>query len=390
MRYLPNNVLAQFFGGKDSELPRKTVISGSVNGMRTKLAMRIADAVFSCGHTVFILHRSNKLFNEKYASCGTCVYINNAVSTCEIDPCKGLTDNEIASMFYDVGRSIADLSFEARELISIGIETMRAEGKEPSFERMGSFPWEGIAEYIFTSERINDRNKLGLIQRLSPFSQQIPAVKTLFREITVHSEGKFNSRAQKVGIKELLMKPAVISVDISSDTNTTFAEMMLAMIKIYKEKGMKFLLILDTVPVLNEKCIAYQMYKSTDTSTPVLILSPDLVQAFSGFPEMFNDVIGSGINAVVMAHTAGNSADVWSSFFGEYYYQREDKNIGESKNNLSIFEKTKQTSVTYTEERRRNVPPENIISLDTGQAIIKFGFLTPNGMLFTYCDVKDI
>lgn len=80
--------------------------------------------------------------------------------------------------------------------------------------------------------------------------------------------------------------------------------------------------VIDSIPASNENSIAFKLYRSTDVQSPVMIVSPDLAQSYAGKLGLFNDIVGSGTNVVVLAHTSGYSADVWSTYFGEYYAQK--------------------------------------------------------------------
>lgn len=351
--FLPANV--------QSGLPRKTVISGSINGVRTDLVKRLIARVVGNGFPVVVVHRANRKFTETYGS-----------DNC-FDPIAGLSDDEIASLFLEVGKSVYNLGTESKMIISIGLEVFRLLSIKRSFRSICGFPWETISEYIFKAQEISNEVKLSLIRRIEPFSIQIPAVATLFSELTVHA---FTQNRVWDECSAFPTSNTVLSIDIGSDVNTIYSELVLATIKLHKERGQKFLTVLDSLPIPNEHSISYSIHKSTDTRTPVVIMSPDLAQSLAGKSALFTDVVGSGINAIVFSHSDGLSADVWSSFFGEFYYHRKDVVIGESREKFTLLKGSEQKSVTETEERRRYVPPEDIMLLDSMTAFARFGQTT--------------
>lgn len=356
-----NLIDALFSPASRSGLPRKTVISGSINGVRTDLVKRLIARVVGNGFPVIVVHRANRKFIEAYGS-------NSA-----FDPTSGLSDDEIASLFMEVGKSAYGLSTESKAIVSIGLEVMRILSMKCDLKSICGLPWETISEFIFNTNEIPNERKLSLIRRIEPFSIQTPAVAAFFTEISVHAPLQNNS-----GESDSVFPTSntVLSIDIGSDVNTMYTELVLAMIKLFKEKGRQFLTVLDSLPIPNEHSISYSIHKSTDTRTPVVIMSPDLAQTLAGKTALFSDVIGSGINAIVFSHSAGMSAEVWSNFFGEFYYRRKDVLIGESREKFTILKGSEQKSVTETEERRRYIPPEKIMLLDPMTAFARFGQTT--------------
>lgn len=137
--------------------------------------------------------------------------------------------------------------------------------------------------------------------------------------------------------------------------------------------------VIDSIPASNENSIAFKLYRSTDVQSPVMIVSPDLAQSYAGKLGLFNDIVGSGTNVVVLAHTSGYSADVWSTYFGEYYAQKEEVSSGNSRENYRFFSKTSSNTVTRSEERRRIILPEDIIMLDTKWLLCSADIRTANG-----------
>ena len=65
---------------------------------------------------------------------------------------------------------------------------------------------------------------------------------------------------------------------------------------------------------------------------------------------------------------------MWSTYFGEYYAQKEEVSSGNSRENYRFFSKTSSNTVTRSEERRRIILPEDIIMLDTKMAIVQCGY----------------
>lgn len=374
------NFIDAFFPQKSvvAGMPRKTVISGSTNGIRTEIAARIIARTVGGGYPVIIVHRSNARFIEAYASNGAA-----------FDPMLSLNDAELASMLLEVGKSIAGMSVESKVIISIGLEVMRALSIERDFNAICTFPWETISEFIFNCATLPDDYKLKLIQRIEPFSMQIPAVASLFTELSVHAFDKCCPQdTMSKQSQGLFSGNSVTAIDIGSDVNTTFTELVLSVIKLQKEKGHKFLTVLDSLPIPHEHSISFWIHKSTDVQTPVVILSPDLAQTIAGRSNMFNDIVGSGVNAIVLSHSAGSSADVWSSFFGEYYYQRRDTTTGETKEKYTFFKASQQKSVTETEERRRYVPAEEIMLLTPSCAFARFGANTDSMQPFEMIEIR--
>ena len=368
-----NGILNDFFlaGSQNSGMIRKTVISGSLNVVRTKFALMLAENVCRNGNPVVIVHRSNLVFNEKYRS-GTAVYNGEEYV---LDLFGDISENELASVLYEVGKSTTNLGIEAKTVISIGIEALKKNGDSIDLLTLCSFPWEMISAFIFNSRNIDVSDKLVLIQRLAPFSEQIPAVAALFTEFKVHLMEKQCVDVKKISLSKVLQGGAcIVSIDVGTDINDVLAETLFSLLKLNKEKGYRFLSVIDSIPASNENSIAFKLYRSTDVQSPVMIVSPDLAQSYAGKLGLFNDIVGSGTNVVVLAHTSGYSADVWSTYFGEYYAQKEEVSSGNSRENYRFFSKTSSNTVTRSEERRRIILHEDIIMLDTKMAIVQCGY----------------
>ena len=318
----------------------------------------LAENVCRNGNPVVIVHRSNLVFNEKYRS-GTAVYNGEEYV---LDLFGDISENELASVLYEVGKSTANLGIEAKTVISIGIEALKKNGDSIDLLTLCSFPWEMISAFIFNSRNIDVSDKLVLIQRLAPFSEQIPAVAALFTEFKVHLMEKQCVDVKKISLSKVLQGDAcIVSIDVGTDINDVLAETLFSLLKLNKEKGYRFLSVIDSIPASNENSIAFKLYRSTDVQSP-------------GKLGLFNDIVGSGTNVVVLAHTSGYSADVWSTYFGEYYAQKEEVSSGNSRENYRFFSKTSSNTVTRSEERRRIILPEDIIMLDTKMAIVQCGY----------------
>lgn len=353
-------------------LPRKTVISGSTNGVRTELAKRIVDRVIAHKYPVIIIHRANAGFSSAYSSVD-----------CGFDPTAGLTISEIATLFFEAGKTIAGFTAESRIIISIGLELMVELSIDVTFNSICTFPWETITKFVFLNDGFSDAYKLKIIQRIEPFSMQIPAVAAFFSELCVHAIGNCSVLCNSTGERQGFPHSGSIAlVDIGTDVNTTLTELILSSLKLHKENGHKFMAVLDSLPIPDDKSISFQIHKSTDTQTPLIIMSPDIAQSLAVRSNVFNDVVGSGVNAIVFSHSSGNSAEVWSNYFGEYYYVRQDTNIGKTKENYTLFKGTKQESITEVEERRRYVLPEEIMQLEPTVAYAKYGASLNNGKAF--------
>ena len=208
-----NGILNDFFlaGSQNSGMIRKTVISGSLNVVRTKFALMLAENVCRNGNPVVIVHRSNLKKKKKYRS-GTAVYNGEEYV---LDLFGDISENELASVLYEVGKSTANLGIEAKTVISIGIEALKKNGDSIDLLTLCSFPWEMISAFIFNSRNIDVSDKLVLIQRLAPFSEQIPAVAALFTEFKVHLMEKQCVDVKKISLSKVLQGDAcIVSIDV--------------------------------------------------------------------------------------------------------------------------------------------------------------------------------
>lgn len=356
----------------NSEL-KKTVISGGNTFSRNNAVCALINVLISKHIPVFVLHNSNRALCNRF-NCKNCSGFAPASANHIVgfDPLANIKPQNAISILSDFGSEFMQIGSEFHCILDIAFEIMDLCNITVCTSSVCNFPWSGMAEYVIENNTISDERKVSLLHRIGAVASMLPRVQTLFSELNMRIMRNSNSIdcSEVYGIKDFVINSAVIFADIYSDGNEIISEFYLSALKFAKEMGAKFYIVIDSIPVSDTSNNLKHFLKSNDTRASCMFVSPDVCNLED---KDFNILTGNGTNVVIFSHSSGISANKWSEYFSEFYYSKCDITMSESKVNTSFITKTNNRGSTITEERRRCIPPEEIINLPPSRAIVSLG-----------------
>ena len=178
---------------------------------------------------------------------------------------------------------------------------------------------------------------------------------------------------QPINIISALKQNSVLCFDISSATNKLLINTIVYQCKLALTKGMQFALIIDSIPT-NANTAYESLIKSSPDKIIKMISSDDLFAMVGGDDKLFAAIVGNSQTTIVMSHTSGHSARMWSEVFGEYDKLEESYSTSRGSSRRSPFSLFSSPNYNRTVNVSRNreyiVKPEAIMRMAQTEAYI--------------------
>lgn len=295
------------------------------------------------------------------------------------EPFYGLTELEIANQITESAPKEFDLKFNARYYID-GISTfIRKKGRHLSFQMFSTCPHALLFDKVDEMQlqgKLTDQEAQDIKSKLMMGQSESLKIESYLADLKMEtSQIAYQPKQgyQPINIISALKQNSVLCFDISSATNKLLINTIVYQCKLALTKGMQFALIIDSIPT-NANTAYESLIKSSPDKIIKMISSDDLFAMVGGDDKLFAAIVGNSQTTIVMSHTSGHSAKMWSEVFGEYDKLEESYSTSRGSSRRSPFSLFSSPNYNRTVNVSRNreyiVKPEAIMRMAPTEAYI--------------------
>ncbi len=129
-----------------------------------------------------------------------------------------------------------------------------------------------------------------------------------------------------------------------------------------------FILLIDGIRIQDEQMLDY--LRRTSTGCYCGILAENIVDAIQGSEDVFPRLTERMDCFIFFKHGTGKTAEALSEIMGRYEHTKVETSQGTSRGFFSFLPKDRHEDARFSTENRYRVMPEEIIGLQSGQAIV--------------------
>lgn len=357
------------------------VASGGHSAVRSAAIEAQALCAIQNGFPVIILHEGNTelcgRIKRTLAPLGN--YQEISARSPRFEPFYGLSELEIANQITETAPKEYDLKFNARYYID-GISTfIRKKGRHLSFQMFSTCPHALLFDKVDELQlqgNLSDQEAQEIKSKLMMGQSESLKIESYLADMKMEtSQIAYRAKQgfQPTNVVSSLKKNAILCFDVSSSTNKLLINTIVFQCKLALMKGIQFALIIDSIPInANE---AYEnLIKSSPDKIVKMISSDDIFAMVGGDDKLFAAIVGNSQTTIVMSHTSGHSAKMWSEVFGEYDKLEESYSTSRGASRRTPFSPFSSPNYNRTVNINRNreyiVKPEAIMRMGQTEAYI--------------------
>ncbi|MDR1321659.1 MAG: hypothetical protein LBK56_09585 [Gracilibacteraceae bacterium] len=345
-------------------LRKRLIISGGERAQRGQLERYFIRLAIEKKKPLVVLHCNNRELAPRRESHA----LIDGEAYCS-DPFMETDPQKLAAWLTDLGALTQAQPRRALGLWSLILRLLAAVGKLHA-EGLMTFPVSSIPEVLaqLPPEHVAFRQEaLARYRAVADLEAEA--------ELMLHGLKPFLSNRSRehepINPAQALERKGTVFFNLGSDTDKLAKEFVFLFLEDLLKYGRRFMLLMDGVS-LSAKDGSMARMLSIGSDGPLVVFGGDDIPALlGGDREFFQTLTGNNASAVVLRHSSGESAKMWSGFFGEH--DEAQKSVGRTatRNKWSLIGGTRSKSVTFTKERRSIVPEEKITDLADGRAFVR-------------------
>ena len=360
-----------------------TIISGTNQNIRSIALSKLLPFALSSGFPIIELHLSNSplpgMIKRTLGTQYPVSFVNSMSSN--FLPFWGLNPEDAIDIILDAAPEKFSISPNARYYLEAVTDMMTAHKMKPSFNNYLTCPHNSLLNRIdslemsgtitdFQSQEMKSKIMIGQSESFKIDSY----LKTLSKQMGNALWSKNNNTAP-AGIGKAIQDHGLISIDIGTSCRSIYVDFLVEIIKNVSLKGGRFILILDSMNIAENKKLK-ELTSTPLAGSNVIFSCDDLVASCSGDENYTKAILGNAEQFFIFSHTSGTSASLWAGVIGEYEKTERSTSTQKGKSYSSDpfdFEPSKNDSRTVTVSKKRDyvVPPEKISNMQPNEFYYK-------------------
>lgn len=358
-----------------------TIISGTEQFVRNMLLKAQIQSSLLNNLPVVVLHSQNtRLANDVLqVASGNSVATVNANSA-NFSPFYGLQDYEAIDIILESIPEKYDVKQNGRYYLEAVSDLMQANRIPASFNNYVTCPHDTIldrVEGLVVAGKISDSVAQTMRSKIMTGQSEYYKIDSFLRGLSRQMGNSIRvkkSTNQPVSIYKTINDSGIITIDIGPSFNSVYLDFLVEQLKLAAQKGMQYLLILDSMNISENKKLK-EMITGASSNVRTIVSCDDLMYACGGNQNMFSSVVAMAKQYLIFSHSSAVSAGQWSAVLGEY--ERIDETVANTKDRTEqtysamqmYCPQPRQKSRTVTTSKRRDfiVPPEKIVAMQNNE-----------------------
>lgn len=370
-----------FYGLMQNSFHLNTIISGTEQFVRNMVLKAQVSSSLSNGLPVIMLHsQNNQLASEVLQiSAGKAAAIVDANSA-NFSPFYGLNDYEAIDIILDSIPEKYDVKQNGRYYLEAVSDLMQANRIPTSFNNYVTCPHDTILDRVdglVVAGKITDTVAQSMRSKIMVGQSEYYKIDSFLRGLSRQMGNSLRmkkSNVQPVSLYKTINDKGVLAIDIGPNFNSIYLDFLVEQLKLAAQKGMQYLLVLDSMNLSENKKLK-ELITSSSNNIRTIVSCNDLLYACGGNQDMFSSVVAMAKQYLIFSHSSAISAGQWSAVLGEY--ERIDETVANTKDRTEqtysaaqmYFPEPRQKSRTVTTSKRRDfiIPPERIVSMQNNE-----------------------
>lgn len=358
-----------------------TIISGTEQFVRNMVLKAQVQSSLSNNLPVVVLHSQNtRLVNDVLqVAAGNSVATVNANSA-NFSPFYGLQDYEAIDIILESIPEKYDVKQNGRYYLEAVSDLMQANRIPASFNNYVTCPHDTILDRVdglVVAGKISDSVAQTMRSKIMTGQSEYYKIDSFLRGLSRQMGNSIRvkkSANQPVSIYKTINDSGIITIDIGPSFNSVYLDFLVEQLKLAAQKGMQYLLILDSMNISENKKLK-EMITGASSNVRTIVSCDDLMYACGGNQNMFSSVVAMAKQYLIFSHSSAVSAGQWSAVLGEY--ERIDETVANTKDRTEqtysamqmYCPQPRQKSRTVTTSKRKDfiVPPEKIVSMQNNE-----------------------
>lgn len=358
-----------------------TIISGTEQFVRNMVLKAQVQSSLSNNLPVVVLHSQNtRLANDVLqVAAGNSVATVNANSA-NFSPFYGLQDYEAIDIILESIPEKYDVKQNGRYYLEAVSDLMQANRIPASFNNYVTCPHDTILDRVdglLVAGKISDSVAQTMRSKIMTGQSEYYKIDSFLRGLSRQMGNSIRvkkSANQPVSIYKTINDSGIITIDIGPSFNSVYLDFLVEQLKLAAQKGMQYLLILDSMNISENKKLK-EMITGASSNVRTIVSCDDLMYACGGNQNMFSSVVAMAKQYLIFSHSSAVSAGQWSAVLGEY--ERIDETVANTKDRTEqtysamqmYCPQPRQKSRTVTTSKRKDfiVPPEKIVSMQNNE-----------------------
>lgn len=358
-----------------------TIISGTEQFVRNMVLKAQVQSSLSNNLPVVVLHSQNtRLANDVLqVAAGNFVATVNANSA-NFSPFYGLQDYEAIDVILESIPEKYDVKQNGRYYLEAVSDLMQANRIPASFNNYVTCPHDTILDRVdglVVAGKISDSVAQTMRSKIMTGQSEYYKIDSFLRGLSRQMGNSIRvkkSANQPVSIYKTINDSGIITIDIGPSFNSVYLDFLVEQLKLAAQKGMQYLLILDSMNISENKKLK-EMITGASNNVRTIVSCDDLMYACGGNQNMFSSVVAMAKQYLIFSHSSAVSAGQWSAVLGEY--ERIDETVANTKDRTEqtysamqmYCPQPRQKSRTVTTSKRRDfiVPPEKIVAMQNNE-----------------------